>query len=409
MSDSNDSPNKNKLKTLPRPSRSPFANYVPPPSFPPPPSSSTKQKRKSVESDEDIEVQTTKRKKKEPPPREVVFKKDTKELILDHTKSTEFTLHYDFSIESMDDLLFLSEYYPQVDKGKVSNINFYAIRRIAPSLKKLSLMIGLEGVKKQLFSMIVYHLQRFEKKNQDMLHSVVYGGPGVGKTKFITILGEIYASLGVLEHGKVHFVKRSDLVGQYLGHTAVKTRKVIEEAKGGVLVIDEAYSLGDTEGRDSFSRECIDTLNQFLSEKKQDFVCIIAGYKEDLEQRFFRSNPGLERRFPFRFSIPDYNPKQLKDILISIVEENGWSIDKDELPLSWFEDNKDYFTFNGGDMEIIFTKAKFAHSIRVFSDHKDQKKKLTRKDIEQGLKEFLDTDNVKKRKQVNEMISWMYL
>lgn len=351
----------------------------------------------------------SKRKKKEPPPKEVVFTKNGKNLILDNTLSTDFTLHYEYKIQSLDDLLFLSDYYPSVDKEKISNINFYAIRRIAPSLKKLTTLIGLEDVKKQLFSMIVYHLQRFEKKNQDMLHSVVYGGPGVGKTKFITILGEIYASLGVLEHGKVNFVKRSDLVGQYLGHTAVKTRKVIEESKGGVLVIDEAYSLGDTEGRDSFSRECIDTLNQFLSEGKQDFVCIIAGYKEDLENRFFRSNPGLERRFPFRFSIPDYKPTHLRDIFMSIVKENGWSIEHKELPLSWFEENKDYFTFNGGDMEIIFTKAKFAHSIRVFSGHKDQKKKLTKEDVEQGLKEFLDTDNVKKRKQINEMMSHIYL
>lgn len=371
-----------------------------------------KRKTQEVMHDESTESSgaiAMKKKKKEYVGREVVFRKDGKELILDHDKSNEFSLHYDCAIRSIEDLLFLSEYYPSVDKSKICNINFYALRRIAPSLRKLSTMIGLEGVKKQLFSMIVYHLQRFEKKNQDMLHSVIYGGPGVGKTKFITILGEIYASLGVLEHGKVNFVKRSDLVGQYLGHTAVKTRKVIEESKGGVLVIDEAYSLGDTEGRDSFSRECIDTLNQFLSEGKQDFVCIIAGYKEDLEQRFFKSNPGLERRFPFRFTIPDYSPKQLRDIFTSIVRENGWSVDLQELPVSWFEKHKDCFKFNGGDMEIIFTKAKFAHSIRVFTGHKEQKKKLTKEDIEQGLQEFLEADNVKNRRHIQNMISHMYV
>jgi len=341
--------------------------------------------------------------------REKVFEKDGKVLTLDHSQSNEFADHYDFEIKRLEDLLFLAEYYPNVNKSKVNNLPFYQIRRIAPAIQKLLGLVGLTGVKEQLFQMIVYHLQRFERKNHDMLHSVIYGGPGVGKTKFISILGDIYASLGVLEHGKVKFVKRSDLVGKYLGHTAAKTRQVIEDAKGGVLVIDEAYSLGDTEGKDSFSRECIDTLNQALSEDKQNFVCIIAGYKEDLEHRFFRSNPGLERRFPFRYSIPDYTPKQLREIFLSIVAENQWEMEPTDLPLEPFEENKDYFTFNGGDMEVIFTKAKFAHSVRVFSHSRTHKKKLTRADFDEGLASFLAMDNVRRRRQVNEMISWMYL
>jgi len=344
-----------------------------------------------------------------PVTREKVFEKDGKTLILDHSQSNEFSDHYDFEIKRLEDLLFLAEYYPNVNKSKVNNLPFYQIRRIAPAIQKLLDLVGLVNVKEQLFQMIVYHLQRFERKNHDMLHSVIYGGPGVGKTKFISILGEIYASLGVLEHGKVKFVKRSDLVGKYLGHTAAKTRQVIEDAKGGVLVIDEAYSLGDTEGKDSFSRECIDTLNQALSEEKQNFVCIIAGYKEDLEQRFFRSNPGLERRFPFRYSIPDYTPKQLREIFLSIVAENQWEMEASDLPMEPFEENKDYFTFNGGDMEVIFTKAKFAHSVRVFSHSRTHKKKLTRADFDAGLESFLAMDNVRRRRQVNEMISWMYL
>jgi hypothetical protein len=375
------------VKTIKKPRRSPFAEAQVVSQSPPSPALQVSQ----------------------PPPQEVVFEKDGRQLIQDHTKSDAYTIHYDFTISSLEDILFLSDFYQCVDKTKICNIPFYPIWCVAPSIKKLLGMVGLSGVKSQLFNMIVYYLQRFERKNHDMLHTVIYGQPGTGKTRFITILGEIYAKLGILEHGKVRFVKRSDLVGKYLGHTAAKTRQVIEDARGGVLVIDEAYSLGDTEGRDSFSRECIDTLNQALSEEKQNFVCIIAGYKDDLEQRFFRSNPGLERRFPFRYSIPDYTPKQLREIFLSIVAENDWTMAPDELPSEPFEDNKDYFTFNGGDMEVIFTKAKFAHSVRVFSQHRDQKKKLTRADFEAGLKAFLEMDNVKRRRQVNEMISWMYL
>lgn len=384
------------------PSRSPFANVNI--------NNNNKAKRR-LEFEEEEPQPPRKNQKKSPPPTptEVVFEKDGRTLILDHTLSDEYCDHYRYDIKCLEDLLFLSEYYPSLDKTKTQNLPFYPIRRIAPAIQKLLGLVGLASVKEQLFQMMVYHLQRFERKNHDMLHSVIYGGPGVGKTKFIGILGEIYASLGVLEHGRVRFVKRSDLVGKYLGHTAAKTRQVIEDARGGVLVIDEAYSLGDTEGRDSFSRECIDTLNQALSEEKQNFVCIIAGYKEDLEQRFFRSNPGLERRFPFRYTIPDYTPKQLREIFLSIVAENHWTMAPDELPTEPFEDNKDYFTFNGGDMEVIFTKAKFAHSIRVFSHTKTDKKKLTRADFEAGLEAFLQMDNVRRRRQINEMISWMYL
>jgi|APGre2960657423_1045063.scaffolds.fasta_scaffold00787_4 hypothetical protein len=358
----------------------------------------------------DTELASSKKPKLPAAGQEVVYKVGSRQLILDHDQSGEYYRHFVFQIKTMEDLLFLGDYYPSLDKTRVNNINFYAIRKIAPSLRKLKNMVGLNDIKQQIFSLIVFHLQSLDgKKNKDLLHSVVYGGPGVGKTKFISILGEIFAHLGVLEHGKVTFVKRSDLVGQFLGHTAVKTRKVIEECKGGVLVIDEAYSLGDTEQRDSFSRECIDTLNQYLSESKQDFVCVIAGYKEDLEERFFRSNPGLERRFPFRFSIPDYSPTHLRDIFLSIVTESGWSIDPQEAPTHLFEENKDYFTFNGGDMEVLFTKVKFSHSVRVFTEMKDTKKKITRADFDAGLKEFLSNDNVKRRRVVNDMISWMYI
>jgi hypothetical protein len=217
--------------------------------------------------------------------------------------------------------------------------------------------------------------------NRDMLHTVVYGGPGVGKTRFINILARIYAALGILPTSKVTVAKRADLIAGYLGQTAIKTRKIIEAAKGGILLIDEAYSLGDVAQKDSFSRECIDTLNQALSEEKADFICIIAGYKADLEERFFKSNPGLERRFPFRISIGDYTATHLRDIFVQIVRSRGWDIDATAAPISLFEDNRDHFRFNGGDMETLFTKTKFLHGRRVFGGHGVIKKKLRRAKI----------------------------
>ena len=112
-----------------------------------------------------------------------------------------------------------------------------------------------------------------------MLHCVIEGPPGVGKTEVAKILGQIYRKMGILTSDKFKSVKRSHLIGGYLGQTAIKTQKVLDECNGGVLFIDEAYSLGNSEGKDSYSKECIDTLTAHLSENKQNFICIIAGYK----------------------------------------------------------------------------------------------------------------------------------
>jgi SpoVK/Ycf46/Vps4 family AAA+-type ATPase len=120
-----------------------------------------------------------------------------------------------------------------------------------------------------------------------LLHTVIEGEPGTGKTELAEKIGKVYLKLGILKNDIFKKVKRSDLIAGYLGQTAIKTARLIEECKGGVLFIDEAYSLGNAEGkdgRDSFSKECIDVLNQSLTENKNNFVCIIAGYKEDLEK-----------------------------------------------------------------------------------------------------------------------------
>jgi SpoVK/Ycf46/Vps4 family AAA+-type ATPase len=336
---------------------------------------------------------------------------ENKVILLNKSLSNEYYHHYEYSIRTLEDLLLLGTFYTSThyDKEKHTNIPFYNIHRLRKPIERLLHMVGLEDLKKQLLSLCIFYLQRFDDGNQDMLHTVVYGGPGVGKTKFIGILSEIYANLGVLPSRKVTFLKRADLVGQYLGHTAVKTKQAIENAKGGILVIDEAYSLGDTEQRDSFSRECIDTLNQYLSEEKKDLVCVIAGYKEDLEKRFFKTNPGLERRFPFKFTIPDYSAKQLKDIFHCIVKENGWNIEPNAIREDLLKEHRDCFPFNGGDMEVLFTKTKFIHSMRVFTEEKNKKKKITRDDFEKAVEEFTETDSQRQRRETRDFISSLYI
>lgn len=334
-----------------------------------------------------------------------------KVLYYDPSKSNEFYDHWEFQIKSLDDLMLLADFYKEgkLSKKKHHNIPFFKISKLKNSILRLKNMIGLEDLKKDLLSLIVFYLQNLDNENQDMLHTVVYGGPGVGKTKFIHILSEIYANLGVLPERKVTFAKRADLIGQYLGQTAIKTRDLIEKARGGILVIDEAYSLGDTEQRDSFSKECIDTLNQYLSESKKDLVCVIAGYKADLEKRFFKSNPGLARRFPFKFTIPDYSAKHLKDIFISIVNENNWKIESNAINVELIEQNRDHFQFNGGDMELLFTKVKFIHSMRVFCEEESKKKTITKQDFEEALEAFTDNEEMREHKYMKDYIQNLYI
>ena len=315
----------------------------------------------------------------------------------------------DVKIKNIDDLIELGEKYNPKEKKKY-NINLKALSKLKEPLVKLKKMIGMKNLKNAIKNQIIYFLQDFEKKNTHMMHTIIEGPPGSGKTEVANILAAIYAKLGFLKKEFVHKVKRSDLIGQYLGQTAIKTQKAIEEANGGVLLIDEAYSLGNPEGRDSYSKECIDTINQNLSEKKADFICIIVGYKKSLKDSFFNYNPGLERRFPFRYTIDEYDHNDLKLIFEKLVEENKWELTVDKKKLEdFFEENRKVFTFNGGDLETLLQCSKITHALRVFGQKNDEKKKINLEDIENALEEMMKNEEIKKRK-VDDMdfISHLY-
>ena len=237
-----------------------------------------------------------------------------------------------------------------------------------------------------------------------MLHTVIAGPPGVGKTVFGKILAKIYLSLGITSRDTFKIVRRSDLVGEYLGQTAIKTQKAIDSALGGVLFIDEAYSLGCNDGRrksDSFSKECIDTINQNLSEKKGQFICIIAGYPEELEQHFFSVNPGLKRRFSFHYHIEGYNWEELTQILCRKIESIGWRVDSSarswllgenkkggESKKGFLEKHENEFPHYGGDIETLLLNIKIVHGRRVFGLSPNEHKLIRRIDIEEGFDRY---------------------
>jgi hypothetical protein len=288
-------------------------------------------------------------------------------------------------LKSITDIINLGKTYsPECDY----NINMKVLHDLVAPLEELNNLIGMTKVKEDIVGHLIYLLQKFDDGNQDMLHTVISGNPGVGKTTLGKILGQIYLKMGILENDKFIIAKRSDLIAKYLGQTAVQTQKVIDSAKGGVLFIDEAYSLGNAEGRDSFSKECLDTLNQNLSENRS-FLCIIAGYTNELDKCFFSYNPGLKRRFSYRYNIDPYTPEQLREIFLSMVDKQKWAIaSPSDVPVDFFKKHINEFKHFGGDMETLFLKCRIEHAKRVFCLDPDVKKKLTAQDIKNGFEMF---------------------
>jgi hypothetical protein len=274
--------------------------------------------------------------------------------------------------------------------GKYYSVNLEILNKLIVPLQKLNSMIGLKNVKDSIVEMILYYMQKFEKKNKNMLHTIIEGPPGTGKTEIGIILAEIYACMGITKSNKFKKVKRTELIGEFVGHSAHRTQRVIDEADGGVLFIDEAYSLGSSDGKDSFSKECIDILNLNLSENKDNFICIIAGYKDELETCFFKYNPGLSRRFPFKYTIDGYSHEELRDIFSKKVLDIKWKLDNGVDVNKFFKEHMNDFQNYGGDIDNLILFCRFCHSRRVFSKNPNIRMILNNKDMENGFKKFMD-------------------
>lgn len=173
-------------------------------------------------------------------------------------------------LESTDDLLTLLKTHPY-EESKTYNIDLKSLHKIETELQSLHNMVGMKTLKSCILKQLLYFIQGFaDNKYQmnfvDYKHTVFVGPPGTGKTEVAKIIGKMYSKLGILKNNVFKKVTRTDLVAGYLGQTAIKTRKVIDECMGGVLFIDEAYSL---QNNDSYAKECVDTLCEALSDCKQ--------------------------------------------------------------------------------------------------------------------------------------------
>lgn len=259
-------------------------------------------------------------------------------------------------------------------------------------LKKLDSMVGLDDIKKEVMKKIIYYLQN--PNNDEYLHTIISGPPGVGKTEVAKIYAEVFQNLGILKNNSFVEVKRDQLVGEYLGQTAPKTRKVLESAMGGVIFIDEAYSLGNAEKRDSFSKEAIDMINQYLSEFKNDFMMIVAGYDDELNKCFFAYNPGLRRRFSSYFNIEGYESDDLMEIFKIKLKKFKYSSNINEEKLKkFFKDNKKNFPHFGGDIEKLVNELKYVQANRTFYEDNQNNKDINMQDLNNAFSNFNKNNN----------------
>ena len=271
--------------------------------------------------------------------------------------------------------------------------------KVEDLLAELDSLCGLEKVKQDVRSLInLVKVRRLREENglsvpPMSLHLVFMGNPGTGKTTVARLLARLYRSIGVLSKGQLVETDRSGLVAGYVGQTAIKTQEVIAKAMGGVLFIDEAYSLTSQEGANDFGKEAIEVLLKNMEDHRDDLIVIVAGYTELMGQ-FIHSNPGLESRFNKYFYFEDYTAEQLLSILESQCQRNSYQLDEKakERAGAWLKEayeNRDENFGNARDVRNLFEQLIARQSDRVAameSPTKDDLMCITEEDFEAATK-----------------------
>lgn len=261
----------------------------------------------------------------------------------------------------------------------------YSLEQLLTQLYEL---IGLENVKQQVRDLMDYNkIQYLREKNglkrsNKTLHMAFLGNPGTAKTTVARIIGKMYKQIGLLSKGHFIEVSRTDLIAEYQGQTAIKVKRLIQRAKGGVLFIDEAYSITENENSDSYGKECLTELTKALEDYRNDLVVIVAGYPNLMDQ-FFQSNPGLMSRFNTFIQFNDYTLDELLQIFQYTCEKNDYIADKKAL-----EKVKEVLSSHLKEKNEQFANGRYVRNL--FDDITlNQSKRILRKAVEQITKETL--------------------
>ncbi len=224
------------------------------------------------------------------------------QTILDRFQKGEISISKAFNLLTEEDREKIKKVNIVKKNGLEELHNLVGLNNIKGLIEDLTAFLQVQNLREK------YHL----KSNGQVNHMIFSGNPGTGKTTVARILSTILYEIGLLKSNKFTEVERADLVGEYIGHTAQKTKKIINKAMGGILFIDEAYSLARGDKRD-FGQESIDTIVKSMEDYKENIVIILAGYKDEM-QSFIDTNPGLASRFAIKLNFPDYTIEQLVKI-----------------------------------------------------------------------------------------------
>ena len=306
----------------------------------------------------------------------ILFQQPTKKTTVQEDKTTSDTppAQEDKSVSDK------SSDAEQESADKKANVEKY--------LAELNALVGLSAVKEDVNLLIHTITINEERKKMNLSvpdfskHLVFYGNPGTGKTTVARIIANLYKELGVISKGQFVETDRSGLVAGYVGQTAIKTKELIDSAMGGVLFIDEAYTLApEGSGGNDFGQEAIDTLLKAMEDNRDDFIVIVAGYP-DLMNRFINSNPGLNSRFNKYLYFNDYNAEELEKIFMLMCEKYQYVPDeelKEKLP-EFFQlmvlTKPDNFA-NAREVRNIFEKAVQRQSSRLYNNKEHTQEDLT--------------------------------
>ncbi len=223
----------------------------------------------------------------------------------------------------------------QMEESKNISIKTNDEEKLEDIMKELDELVGLTKVKqlvKEIMAFVEIQKKRQEERlltEPQVLHMIFKGNPGTGKTTVARLLGKMFKHMKILQKGHTVEVERADLVGEYIGHTAQKTREQIRRALGGILFIDEAYSLARG-GEKDFGKEAIDTLVKAMEDHKDDLIVILAGYKDEME-RFLQINPGIRSRFPIKIDFSDYTIEELIQIAKMMAEKREYKFSQEAI------------------------------------------------------------------------------